>query len=339
MSIWEALIDEYKKTKKVTDSLRIATLAQWVVESGRGSSELAEEHLNFGGLKFRQRMANIAEPVDYTGSDGVEDTYCKFSSISDFIQGYWVFINKGPYEGWEEHETDGAAYLRHIRDAGYAEDQDYVFKVVSRFSEARALLFKDAESANSDKENLKKVAVVIGHNATQKGAFAPNPLAISEFPYNTKVAHLMERVAPEYGLSAKTFERKHVGSYRKEIDTVYRKVKEWGPECAIELHFNSVNSKKPAGSEVLYRSDNTAIRSYAQNVQNEILDTLGVKDRKVKPTKPNANGGRSLHALNSVPTILVEPFFGSNSKDNATAAAAGEEALARAYLRGIRDYL
>ncbi len=341
MAIWENLIKEYRKTKKVSDSLKITTLAQCIVASDRGVSDLASQHFNFASLKFRERMDGVAKPVDHTDADGLLDTYCKFKSAADFIEGYWTFIDQGPYAGWKDHKADGAAYLRHITARGYSEDPDYVFEVISAFSEARDALFGTAvkEEGLGNAAARRKVAVIVGHNAKKMGASAPFPLATSEFPYNQKIAAIMKQFAGEYEIEVKVFERIYVGSHKKEIDRAYAKVGEWDPECAMELHFNDFESSAAHGTEVLYRSDMKSVRVFAQKVQDELLSTLGFRDRKVKPTKKNANGGRSLHALNNVPTVLVEPFFGSNKKENAKMAAEGEEVLARAYLRGIRDFL
>jgi hypothetical protein len=70
MSQWEDLIDLYRSTPDISIDLKIASLAQWILESGRGQSELARRHHNFAGIKFRARMSQHARPVDYRGSDG-----------------------------------------------------------------------------------------------------------------------------------------------------------------------------------------------------------------------------------------------------------------------------
>jgi len=127
---WEKLVRIYMKASIDHEALKLVTLAQWALESGFGESELATEHNNFGGLKYRARMADHASPIDYTAHDGV-DTYCKFDTIENFIAGYWHFIESGPYDGWAAFGDDPLGYIRHIHSKGYAGDPNYVSKVAS----------------------------------------------------------------------------------------------------------------------------------------------------------------------------------------------------------------
>jgi uncharacterized FlgJ-related protein len=88
VAVWNDLLVYYRDLREVSAPLKVATLAQWIVESGRGRSKLARDYLNFGGIKYRERMVGHAEPVDYRGADGELTTYCKFSSVSAFVAGY-----------------------------------------------------------------------------------------------------------------------------------------------------------------------------------------------------------------------------------------------------------
>ena len=100
----------YAKDPAVSDALKTATLAQWILESGRGESELAREHCNFGGIKYRDRMAEFAVPVVHGG----REPYCGFTDEEAFIKGYWHFIESGPYGGWTRFTDDSAGYINHI---------------------------------------------------------------------------------------------------------------------------------------------------------------------------------------------------------------------------------
>lgn len=57
------------------------------------------------------------------------------------------------------------------------------------------------------------------------------------------------------------------------------------------------------------------------------------------PVQRGQRGSASLYALPRVPTLLLEPFFGSNAQDCLRAATLGERSLALAYLRGVRDWI
>jgi N-acetyl-anhydromuramyl-L-alanine amidase AmpD len=147
MSVWQDLISIYRGYSAKPEQLKKASLAQWILESGRGTSELARNYLNFAGLKYRDRMAGYATPVTYTGADKVTTTYCKFGSISEFIDGYWNFITSpgAPYKDWQKYENDAQGYLEYIAKAGYCPLPGYVEQVSRAIPEAVTLLGVTAE--------------------------------------------------------------------------------------------------------------------------------------------------------------------------------------------------
>jgi N-acetylmuramoyl-L-alanine amidase len=125
------------------------TLAQWLLESARGTSELATRYFNFGGLKWRSEMAagaggddrGAARPVLYDAHDGRDD-YCRFSDPENFIFGYWRFIGRSPYRGYERFGSDPEGYIQFLKERGYAADPRYVSKVLSLLTDAQDLLKK-----------------------------------------------------------------------------------------------------------------------------------------------------------------------------------------------------
>ncbi len=86
MSIWNELIQAARVAQIPAPALRPVTLAQWILESGRGTSELARLHYNFAGLKWREEMTGYATKIRYVAHDGPDD-YCAFTSPDAFIQG------------------------------------------------------------------------------------------------------------------------------------------------------------------------------------------------------------------------------------------------------------
>jgi N-acetylmuramoyl-L-alanine amidase len=145
------LAQTYLDLKRTGDirfpDLMAVTLGQWMLESGRGTSDLATQHFNFAGLKYRREMARgrggddrgAARPVTYRAHDGV-DEYCKFEDPENFIFGYWRFIGRSPYRGFEEFADDPRGYIRFLKQRRYATDPDYVDKVLRMLPEAERLL-------------------------------------------------------------------------------------------------------------------------------------------------------------------------------------------------------
>ncbi len=107
------LVSLYLTTDMEFKDLRAVTVAQWMLESGYGQSQLARQHLNFAGLKYRPEMKDFAESVRYEASDG-PDKYCKFASLARFVAGYWHFIDRFPYRGWRNHANSAETFIRFI---------------------------------------------------------------------------------------------------------------------------------------------------------------------------------------------------------------------------------
>lgn len=120
-------------------SLKSIILAQFILESGRGKSKLAKEFSNFGGLKWRDEMREYGSPISYEAWDGETD-YIEFVSPEAFIKGYWAFIARSPYNGWEEFKDDSHAYIKFINECGYTPPMSYHLEVIALHDEAKGLL-------------------------------------------------------------------------------------------------------------------------------------------------------------------------------------------------------
>jgi hypothetical protein len=140
-----ALASAYRSAAIEFPALRAVSLAQWILESGWGSSELARLHNNFGGMKWRDAMAPYARKFKYIAHDGPA-FYCHFHDHANFIAGYWAFMDRPPYAGWRKHTGSAEEFISFIGPT-WAEDKAYVEKVLNLLSDAEDLL--DAGSAHA----------------------------------------------------------------------------------------------------------------------------------------------------------------------------------------------
>lgn len=140
-TLLENLARAYKARVVEAPGLKAITLAQWMLESGRATSELATKHINFAGLKWREEMKAVPGTVGvrYEAHDGSE-VYCKFTSIENFITGYWAFINRSVYNGWRDYKDNPKGFLDHLVKCGYCPDKGYADKVYKLLPEAEGLL-------------------------------------------------------------------------------------------------------------------------------------------------------------------------------------------------------
>ncbi|MCY7279184.1 MAG: glucosaminidase domain-containing protein [Phormidesmis sp. CAN_BIN44] len=123
-------------------SLQEVTLAQWLLESARATSELAISANNFAGLKWRDQMAPsfATKRLIKVPSESVPVEFCQFNDIDAFLIGYWNFLTRSPYKGLEDHTNTPENFIGFLQRKGYAADRDYVTKVLKLLPEAQQLL-------------------------------------------------------------------------------------------------------------------------------------------------------------------------------------------------------
>ena len=86
-----------------------------------------------------------------------------------------------------------------------------------------------------------------------------------------------------------------------------------GYDVIISLHCNAYNGYAN-GTEVLYWNTSKKGQVLAQALQENIVNTLGLTDRGLKPIK---NGDRGAYLLRETdaPCVIIEPFFIDNEND------------------------
>jgi len=96
--------------------LKAVMLAQCMLETGRSTTELAVKYNNPAGMKWREEMVGYAEQVyvetESEPSGGAD--FCKFANAKAGVIGYWKFLSRSPYAGWEDHVGNAADFLQYI---------------------------------------------------------------------------------------------------------------------------------------------------------------------------------------------------------------------------------
>lgn len=132
------LAEIYRSKEIEFPHLKPVTLASWILESGWGNSCLAALHNNFAGMKYREAMSGLAQKVKYEAHDGV-DFYCSFSSLEDFIDGYWAFLQRSPYNGWRSRADGHESFIEFVGPI-WATDPAYSEKVLDLLGNAELML-------------------------------------------------------------------------------------------------------------------------------------------------------------------------------------------------------
>lgn len=177
-----------------------------------------------------------------------------------------------------------------------------------------------------------KCAIIVGHTWRSPGAFS-QALGSSEYPWNERLALriLTAALAQGRGNDFAVFRRDGGG-----VPAAYAAAKAWGDRPGekfgtIELHFNAA-AAAAIGTETLYSRPES--KALAEAVQASMVAALGTKSRGAKPPW-QGRGEASLSQLPGVPSVIVEPFFGSSPVDAAEVDEVTEqEALAAAIVAG-----
>lgn len=133
----DPFVEKYKKT--AVEEMRLfgipasITMAQAILESGRGKSTLARQHNNFFGVKCRKAGRGCA--ADHCIShwdDSPNDMFRKYSSPWWSFRHRSKFLRESPRyaEAFKLKVTDYRGWARALQAAGYATDKDYATKLI-----------------------------------------------------------------------------------------------------------------------------------------------------------------------------------------------------------------
>jgi N-acetylmuramoyl-L-alanine amidase len=167
----------------------------------------------------------------------------------------------------------------------------------------------------AEDEKQYKLGIVIGHTASRGGAVGVAPINANEHSWNTMMAKLFhdEFYGPRITnkVSVMVVTRDSIGV--SGIEEAYARLGHWGADAVMELHFNSYTYSGASGTETLFSTELSA--GFAFAVQEAMCSALGLGDRGLKRVNNGDRGFSSLNQLLTTPSIIIEPFFGSNPAD------------------------
>lgn len=144
-------------------------IAQAILESGAGTSELAVNACNYFGLKYRKdRCKTCIGIYEKVGSEQNQSgsytnslmQWCKFPDMETGVIGYFDFINIPNYQNLKGI-TDPRAYLETIKAAGYATSLKYVdnlMDVIARYDLTQYDRKGESDMSNSPLVSYTKIS-------------------------------------------------------------------------------------------------------------------------------------------------------------------------------------
>jgi N-acetylmuramoyl-L-alanine amidase/uncharacterized protein YraI len=325
--------------------LRVVQLAQAIVESARGTSQLFQEAGNPGGLKWRDTIDdNYTEKITHqiwlkTPSEPNGCYWCHWKTAEHAVMGYWRFIGRpnSPYTGWEAYDTDPEGYLQYIWEKGYATDPNYVSTVKNVFAEAQSLL--DEYGGEQPPLQTFKVAIMPGHGGTDSGA-VNHTLNLREKDYNWK-----EAVEIKARLEAEGNYQVIICRSENELaslSTLQQRANESGANVCLCLHHNACN-RQARGWWLFYVNQSPEFEKFIK-IMDKHFRGLPLQARGYSYAgTPFAQDWYSrvwncTHAC-IMPTILFESCFIDNDADATWLRDGGYQQIVEKICAGVKEYV
>ncbi len=134
------------------------TLAQGILESGAGLSQLARESNNHFGIKCHSDWKG--EKV-YKKDDGPNDCFRKYKKVEDSYEDHSQFLLRNRYSRLFQLDIkDYRAWASGLQDCGYATDKGYANKLINLIEIYELYRYDSGKSGNyssKDKKNTDKI--------------------------------------------------------------------------------------------------------------------------------------------------------------------------------------
>jgi N-acetylmuramoyl-L-alanine amidase len=303
-------------------------IAQAILESAKGTSELAVNANNFHGLKYRPRRCPTSKGyyVKVGSEQNADGSYsssvmkwCKFDDMENGVIGYFDFINISNYANLKG-VTDPRKYLENIKADGYATSLKYVENLMNVI-ETYDLTKYDEEVIDMS----KKVFLSAGHGGSDPGAVK---YGLKEKEINLQTLLSCKAELERHGVQVVA------SRVKDENDPVSQEVKEEkasGADLAVSFHANAGGGD---GFEAFYHTSNANGKKLAQ-LGEKYVKALGQNSRGIK------SGNHLYFIKNTKATaVLFESFFVDNDLDNNIGDTIAEQKLfGVAYAKAILEYL
>lgn len=307
-------------------------IAQFILESASGTSELALKAHNYAGLKYREGRCPSACGFYYkVGSEqNADGTYSssnmkwfKFPNMEAGIKGYFEFTNISNYSGLKG-VTDPRTYLEIIKAAGYATSLNYVDNLMAVIEKYDLIQYDEKAE-----ENKMIINIHAGHNPDGKVACG----AVGYIKESTEARRVKDeavRILRELGHTVYDCTCEDGTSSSDVLEKIVERCNAHEVNLDVSIHFNAAgnlpDNGKTTGTEVLLYSDCSKAGNIAVAV-SKAIETLGFRNRGIK-FRPDLYFLKKTKA----PAMLVECCF-VNDKDDVELY--NHHLMAKAIVKGI----
>lgn len=296
-------------------------LAQLLLESAKGTSELAVKANNYFGLKYKKGRCPTATGIyEKYGSEQLTDgsyqysrmQWCKFKDLDGCIVGYLDFINNSRYSNLK-NVTDPKEYLEKIKADGYATSLDYVSNLLQVINTYNLTEYDPKRR----KYMAYKIAIDAGHGSNTAGKRTPD--GWREHWTNVMCANYFDIAMKRCGFE--TLKTGWNDTNSKDdadvsLSTRQKQIKNSKCDISVSWHANAYGDGKSfnsaQGIETLIHNNNSKAKdseNLATKVQNHLTKGTKQQDRKVKAA---SLAMCNCTAMGTKASILIEIGFMTN---------------------------
>ena len=151
---------------------------------------------------------------------------------------------------------------------------------------------------------MNKIAVVVGHDKIEQGAFS-NLLKHSEFGYHSEVVkHLPFDIY---------YRDSSIHGYKGKMTKLANEINKNNYSLVVELHFNSFNGVAN-GCEALYFKGSEIGKRQAEIFVDSVIKDYLTTARGAKEISKESDRGYWFLKLINAPALILEPFFADNKE-------------------------
>ena len=294
-------------------------IAQAILESTSGSSELAANANNFFGLKWRENRCptsnghyfKIGSEQNPDGSYvSSEMKWFRFPDMESGVQGYFDFVNIANYSAIKGI-TDPKTYLEKIKAAGYATSLKYVENLLNVIEAYNLTKYDEA----TEGKQMLKIALDPGHAMTTPGKRclkSLDPKETREWYLNDRISRKLEDLLKGYNCEILRVDDPE-GKKNIALSERCKRANDWKADIFLSIHHNAgIEGGSGGGTIVFYYSTKAERKAQAQGLYNAIVkhtELIGNRSEKVTNSKFAVLSGTNM------PAFLLENGFMDSSTD------------------------
>ena len=302
-------------------------IAQAILESASGESELARNANNYFGIKFKRKSNGelrcpTALPAPYikVGSeyDSATGKYVSstmewfaFSNMADSVRGYYDFINVPTYANLKGVRSY-TEYCKLIKQDGYATSKDYTEKLLNVINKYNLTKY---DNEVKKEQNMLKLALGAGHYINTPGKRclkAIDPNETREWVLNDRICDRLEELLADYeGVQICRLDDT-TGLTDVTLQARNAKASAFGADIYLSIHHNAGANGSASGGTQVYHYNTAVNKAQAQRIYDAVVAMTGLVGNRSQKVV-NGNHLYECYAPSMASYILENGFMDSTT--------------------------